>query len=91
MGIQYLFPFVVQQDVGVLKTLQRTALVALDNVIVSFLLTLAGAVFLVVCLIPWCRWSCCTWDSPRRCTTLRSERFSRSTTIRRRGLLSERT
>ncbi|NLN27592.1 MAG: hypothetical protein GX161_05175 [Firmicutes bacterium] len=52
MGIQYLFPFVVQQDVGVLKTLQRTALVALDNVIVSFLLTLAGAVFLVVCLIP---------------------------------------
>lgn len=52
MGIQYLFPFVVQQDVGVFKTLQRTALVALDNVIVSFLLTLFGVILLFVSLIP---------------------------------------
>lgn len=52
MGIQYLFPFVVQQDVGIWKTLKRTALVALDNVIVSFLLTLVGIVLLYISLIP---------------------------------------
>lgn len=52
MGAQYLFPFIVQQDVGVLKTLKRTALVALDNVIVSFLLALIGLLLFVFSVIP---------------------------------------
>lgn len=44
LSVQYLFPFIVQQNVGIRKTLQRAALVALDNVIVSLLLALAGIV-----------------------------------------------
>lgn len=42
MALQYLFPFIVQQEVGVLKTLQRAVLVAMDNVIVSLLLLAMG-------------------------------------------------
>lgn len=46
LSLQYLFPFIVQQTVSVWKTLQRAALVALDNVIVSVLLAfIAGIVF----------------------------------------------
>lgn len=52
MGMQYLFPFIVQQDVGVRKTLKRAALVALDNVIVSFLLLLIGLVVTYFSIIP---------------------------------------
>lgn len=52
MGIQYLFPFIVQQDVGIFKTLKRTALVALDNVIVSFVLFVVGVIFTAVSLVP---------------------------------------
>lgn len=44
LSMQYLFPFIVQQTVSVWKTLQRAALVALDNVIVSLLLALVGAI-----------------------------------------------
>lgn len=52
MGVQYIFPFVVQQDVGVLKTLQRAILVAMDNVIVSLLLFLLGVLLTYFSLVP---------------------------------------
>lgn len=50
-GLQYLFPFLVQQSAGVLKTLQRAALVALDNVIVSGMLAIVGVIVYVISII----------------------------------------
>lgn len=52
MAVQYLFPFVVQQTVGVWKTLQRAALVALDNVTVSLLLLGTGLILGYLCMLP---------------------------------------
>ena len=37
----YIFPFLVNQDIGVFLTMKRAALLALDNLVVTILLTVS--------------------------------------------------
>ncbi len=47
----YIFPFVVNQDVGVLLTMKRSALLALDNLVVTIILSLAVLIVVVLSVV----------------------------------------
>lgn len=46
--LQFVFPFLTQQNIGVFKTLKRAALITLDNPLASGLLLIMGVVVIVL-------------------------------------------
>ena len=48
---QFVFPFLVNQDIGVFLTLKRAALIVLDNPLPSLVLLVLSAAIVVLCLI----------------------------------------
>lgn len=51
MMSNYIFPFLVHQDIGVLRVMQRAALLALDNAVVTLLLTVMVVVVAVLNIV----------------------------------------
>ncbi len=49
--VQFVFPFLIQQDAGLLTILKRSSLVAMDNILVSLILTLVNGVVLIVSVL----------------------------------------
>ncbi len=49
--VQLVFPFLVQQDIGVLLTLKRSALVATDNILVSFIVAVVNGIIVLLSLL----------------------------------------
>lgn len=48
---QFVFPFLVQQDIGVITILKRSSLLAMDNILVSVVITLVNTVILAVSVL----------------------------------------
>lgn len=49
--IQYIFPLLVQQDIGVITIMKRAALLAMDNMLFSIFMALVNFIILVASLI----------------------------------------
>ncbi len=49
--LQFVYPFLVQQDIGLLKALKRSALVVIDNLLGSVIVVVVTLVVLVLCII----------------------------------------
>ncbi|NMB11789.1 MAG: DUF624 domain-containing protein [Firmicutes bacterium] len=47
----YIFPFLVNQDIGVFLTMKRAALLALDNIVVTIFLTIAVVIVMVLSVV----------------------------------------
>ncbi|NLM39370.1 MAG: DUF624 domain-containing protein [Firmicutes bacterium] len=49
--LQFVFPFLVQQDIGLIKALKRAALVVIDNLLGSAIVVVVTLVVLVLCIV----------------------------------------
>ena len=72
---QFVFPFLVQQDIGIRKVLKRSALLVIDNLLGSVFMIVISLVVLVLCIVlaaQSCSLSPVCWHCSRTTPTISS-------------------